>query len=282
MARRIGDLPNALARRDEIARRLAGRLPAVFLDYDGTLAPIVRRPADAVISPGMQAAVRRLARRCPVCLVTGRDLTELKLLMDVDDLVVAANHGFDISGAAPDGTPLERTPVPVPAALLDQVAGWMRRETAGIEGAAVEPKRASVAVHYRQVREDARPRVARLVAEVVERHPGELRVTPGKLVFELQPAVDWDKGRAVLHLLRALDLSAKRAAPVYLGNDVTDEHAFEALDGRGLRVFVGRADDPEVAGRGTSADYALASTGEVERFLGLLADWAVTAHRPSG
>jgi trehalose 6-phosphate phosphatase len=277
MPRRIGDLPNALARRDEIARWLSGRLPAVFLDYDGTLTPIVRRPADAVISPGMQAAVQRLARRCPVCLVTGRDRAELDRLMDVDDLVVAANHGFDISGRAPDGTPLDRTPVPIPTALLDQVATWMRRETAAIEGAAVEPKRASVAVHYRQVPDEDRPRVARLVAEAVERHPGELRVTPGKLVFELQPAVDWDKGRAVLHLLRALGPAGDRSAPVYLGDDVTDEHAFEALEGRGLRVFVGRADDPEVAGRTTEADCALASTGEVERFLGLLADWAAAA-----
>ena len=94
------------------------------------------------------------------------------------------------------------------------------------------------------------------------------------MVLELQPGVEWDKGRAVLYLLKALGLDEDGVAPVYLGDDFTDEHAFEALAGRGLRVFVGEANDPEVAGRTTAADYRLNSTDEVERFLGLLAVWA--------
>jgi len=270
--RRIGDLANALARRDEIGRRLAGRRLAVFLDYDGTLTPIVSRPEDAVISDAMRAAVRHLAERCRVCLVTGRDRDEVARLMGVDGLVVAANHGFDITGPAGDG--LERSPVPVPDDLLAGVADRLRRETAVIAGAVVERKRTSVSVHYRGVAERERQRVAGLVAAAVAAHAGELRVTPGKMVLEVQPAVEWDKGRAVLHLLGALHLDGDDVAPVYLGDDVTDEDAFEALAGRGLRVFVGRADDPEVAGRTTAADYALASVDEVEQFLGLLAGWA--------
>src|SRR5437879_6410148 len=241
MARRIGDLPDAITHHDEIARLLARRRPAVFLDYDGTLVPIAQRPMDAVISPGMQAAVRRLSERCPVCLVTGRDRAEVERLMDPDDMVVAANHGFDISGPAPGGAPLDRAPVPIPTDLLGEVAAELRRATAAIPDAAVELKRASVSVHYRHVREAQRPEVGRLVAGALARHPGQLRVTPGKMVYEIQPDVEWDKGRAVLHLLRALDLDGDEVVPVYLGDDVTDEHAFEALDGRGLRVFVGRA-----------------------------------------
>ena len=66
--------PNALRERDEFARRFEGRRPAVFLDYDGTLTPIVDRPEDAVISVSMRAAVRGLAQRCPVCVASGRDL----------------------------------------------------------------------------------------------------------------------------------------------------------------------------------------------------------------
>lgn len=270
--RRIGDLPNALAHRDEVGRRLAGRRLAVFLDYDGTLTPIVSRPEDAVISDAMRAAVQHLAERCRVCLVTGRDRDEVALLMGVDGLVVAANHGFDITG--PAGDRLERSPVPVPDELLAAVAARLRRETAAIAGAVVERKRTSVSVHYRGVAERDRPRVAGLVAAVVAAHLGELRVTPGKMVLEVQPAVEWDKGRAVLHLLGALHLDGNDVTPVYLGDDVTDEDAFEALTGRGLRVVVGRADDPEVAGRTTVADYALASVDEVAEFLGLLAGWA--------
>ena len=73
MAKHIGDLPHALTHGDELIRRLTGKVPAVFLDYDGTLTPIVDRPEDAVISQDMRNAVRQLAERCPVCVVSGRD-----------------------------------------------------------------------------------------------------------------------------------------------------------------------------------------------------------------
>ena len=62
----IAALPHALRDRDELTRHFAGRRPAVFLDYDGTLTPIVDRPEDGVISVSMRAAVRGLAQRCPV------------------------------------------------------------------------------------------------------------------------------------------------------------------------------------------------------------------------
>ena len=69
----IGALPHALRDEGELTRRFAGRRPAIFLDYDGTLTPIVDRPEDAVISQSMRQAVRGLAERCPVCVVSGRD-----------------------------------------------------------------------------------------------------------------------------------------------------------------------------------------------------------------
>ena len=110
--------------------------------------------------------------------------------------------------------------------------------------------------------------------QLLEEHPGELKVTPGKMVYEIQPNIDWDKGKAVLHVLRSLGLDREDVVPIYLGDDITDEDAFEALKGRGIGVFVGRADDPEVAGRTTYADYALESTEEVETFLDDLERWA--------
>ena len=128
-----------------------------------------------------------------------------------------------------------------------------------------------MAAHYRLVSEDERPRVGRVVEEILADHPGELKVTPGKMVYEVQPNIDWDKGKAVLYLLGALDLDREDVAPIYLGDDITDEHAFGVLSGKGIGVFVGRADDPETAGRTTSADYALHTFEEVERFLDTLA-----------
>ena len=262
-------LPHALADGGELAGRMAGRRPAVFLDYDGTLTPIVDRPGDAVISESMRDAVRGLAGRCTVCVVSGRDRRVVQELMGVDDLVVAGSHGFDIW--SPEGGTIEREEGVGFEELLGQVMDRLREEVGSVEGALIEPKRSSVALHYRLVAEADRPAIDSVVEAVLGEHPGELRVTPGKMVYEIQPNVDWDKGKAVLYLLEALGLDGDDVVPLYLGDDVTDEDAFEALATRGIGIFVGDADDPEVAGRSTAADYVLASPQEVERFLGGLA-----------
>jgi trehalose 6-phosphate phosphatase len=269
MARQIGDLPHALEDGDQLVQDLAGRRPAVFLDYDGTLTPIVDRPEDALISERMRNAVRGLAKRCPVCVVSGRDRRVVQELMGVDDLIVAGSHGFDIW--SPAGGEIQREEGEEFGRLLEGVEARLREELGGIEGALVEPKKSSVAAHYRLVSEDERPRVGQAVDKILAEHPDELKVTPGKMVYEVQPNIGWDKGKAVLYLLGALGLDRDDVVPMYLGDDITDEHAFEALATRGVGVFVGRADDPVVAGRTTTADYVLKDVQEVERFLDTLA-----------
>jgi trehalose 6-phosphate phosphatase len=269
MAKQIGDLPHALKDSDELVQRLAGKRPAVFLDYDGTLTPIVDRPEDAIISDSMRDAVRGLAKRCPVCVVSGRDRRVVQELMGIDDLIVAGSHGFDIW--SPSGGSIQREEGAGFGDLLEEVKTRLRKETRPIDGALVEPKSVSVAVHYRLVSEEERPKVKEIVDAVLAERPDELKVTPGKMVYEIQPKIDWDKGMAVLYLLEALDLDGDDVVPMYLGDDITDEHAFEALAGRGIGIFVGRAEDPEVAGRTTAADYGLHTVEEVERFLDTLA-----------
>jgi trehalose 6-phosphate phosphatase len=269
VTKHIGDLPHALEDGDELALHLAGRRPAVFLDYDGTLTPIVDRPEEALISESMREAVRGLAKRCPVCVVSGRDRRVVQELMGVDDLIVAGSHGFDIW--SPAGGEIQREEGEEFGGLLEGVEARLREELGGIEGALVEPKKSSVAAHYRLVSEDERPRVGRVVEKILAEHPDGLKVTPGKMVYEIQPNIDWDKGKAVLYLLGALDLDRDDVVPMYLGDDITDEHAFEGLARIGIGIFVGRADDPEVAGRTTAADYVLYDVPEVERFLDTLA-----------
>jgi trehalose 6-phosphate phosphatase len=263
------ELPSALSDVEALRERLAGRHPAVFLDYDGTLTPIVDRPGDAVISESMREALRALASRCTVCIVSGRDRPVVQQLMGVDDLVVAGSHGFDIWSPAA-GT-LEHEASGGFDALLERVTNRVRDEAGAIDGALIEPKKASVAVHYRLVSDSDRPRIKALVDRLLAEHPDELKVTPGKMVYEIQPKIDWDKGKAVLHLLEALDLDREEIVALYLGDDITDEHAFEALNGTGIGVFVGNPDDPELAGRPTAADFVLTSVQEVERFLRTLA-----------
>jgi trehalose 6-phosphate phosphatase len=265
----IGALPHALRDRDELTRHFGGRSPAVFLDYDGTLTPIVDRPEDAVISESMRAAVRGLAQRCPVCVVTGRDRRVVQDLMGIEDLIVAGSHGFDIWSPT-EGT-LEHEAGGHFEELIERVTERVRAEADPIEGSLVEPKKASVALHYRLVADADRSAIKPIVDRVLAEHPGELKVTPGKMVYEIQPKLEWDKGKAVLYLLTALGLDGDDVAPLYLGDDITDEDAFRALSGKGIGIFVGQADDPETAGRSTSAAFVLNSIEEVERFLDTLA-----------
>ncbi len=264
----IRDLPHAL-HGDQLARRIGDARPAVFLDYDGTLTPIVDRPQDAVISERMREAVSGLAARCTVCVVSGRDRPVVQELMGVHDLVVAGSHGFDIW--SPEQGTIEHDAASGFENLLARVTAQLQEALSSIDGAAVEPKRASVAAHYRLVPAARRPQVGEVVEQLLAEHPEELKVTPGKMVYEIQPNLDWDKGRAVLHLLTALDLDGDGIVPIYVGDDITDEHAFEALAGRGIGIFVGGPEDPEVANRTSAADFRLDSIDEVERFLDVLA-----------
>src|SRR6184192_829915 len=269
MARQISDLPHALGEGEAPVRRFAGKQPVVFLDYDGTLTPIRDRPQDAVISDSMRESVRRLAERVPVVVVSGRDRQVVQELMGLDNLIVAGSHGFDIW--SPAGGFIQREEGASFEGLLREVEANLRAELADLPGALVEPKKSSVAAHFRLVPEEQRLRVKKIVDTLLSEHPEKLKVTPGKMVFEIQPRLDWDKGKAVLYLLKALDLDRDDVVPVYLGDDITDEDAFRALAGRGIGIIVGSANDPETTGRTTAADYVLNTIGEVEEFLNRLA-----------
>ena len=265
----IQDLTNALDEAGVLVDRLGRRQPAVFLDYDGTLAPIVDRPEDALISDEMRDAVRRLARRWSVCVVSGRDRPVVQQLMGIDDLIVAGSHGFDIW--SPSGGALERHEGGEYDQLLTQVTERLRELLGAVPGSLIEPKRSSVAVHYRLVEESWRTRVKAIVDGTIAEHSDELKLTPGKMVYEIQPRIDWDKGKAVLHLLEALGLDGAEVVPLYVGDDITDEHAFEALAGRGVGILVADADDPEAAGRTTAAEFVVRNPREVQQLLDLLA-----------
>jgi trehalose-phosphatase len=83
----------------------------------------------------------------------------------------------------------------------------------------------------------------------------------GKKVYELLPDIDWDKGKAVLWLLKTLGLESRNVLPIYIGDDRTDEDAFRALEKRGVAILV--SEHPQV----TAASYWLNNPEEVERFL---------------
>jgi trehalose-phosphatase len=254
----VGDLPSALERASEIAGLIAGRKPAVFLDYDGTLTPIVERPEDALLPVETRAVVARLAALLPVAILSGRDLPDVRAMVGVDGIVYAGSHGFDIERA--DGGRDQRGREFLPE--LDAAERELRPFVEAVPGARVERKAFAIAVHFRQVREDRVDEVADAVRRVAAEHP-RLRTTGGKKILELRPSLEWDKGRALQWLLEVLGLDEPGVVPVYVGDDETDEDAFRAVRNRGVGVVVrGEADE-----RPTAARYALRDTTEVREFL---------------
>lgn len=211
--------------------------------------------------PEMREALAEVSRRWPVAIVTGRDLSTLQGLLGMSTLTVAANHGFQLWRPERGLLPGPR----VDPGLMREVAKRIHDGTAGLSGVEVEVKPYSVAVHERRAPAAAADAVRRLVTRLVKQSGGRLRLTPGRHVYELQPDLDWNKGRAVERLLEDLD---PRTYPIYLGDDITDEDGFRAVAGQGAGILVRSA---ERADQPTAATLGLDGVPEVETFLRSLA-----------
>jgi trehalose-phosphatase len=231
----------------------------VFLDYDGTLTPIVERPEDALLADEVRGTLKELARHCTVAVISGRDLADVQKLVDLTDIYYAGSHGFDIAG--PEGKRLVHQLGEEFLPVLDRAEKALRNRLEDkVPGAQIERKKFSIAVHYRRVAEGRVQEVEDAVDQVLGGHAG-LRKATGKKIFELQPDIDWHKGKALLWLLEKLELDRPGVLPLYVGDDVTDEDAFEVLEDKGLGLVVQEGDEP------TRARYRLRNPGEVEQFL---------------
>lgn len=233
----------------------------VVLDFDGTLAPIVERPEDAALAAGAREAVQALCDRTEVAVLTGRPLDDVRPRLADLPVTVVGNHGTQARTG--DGTVHDLLDTTRMGDVLDEVEGTVARLVDPADGWEVERKPTSVAVHDRRVAGDLRdavlPDVRKGMEGHVDREPG-WKVLSGHHVTEFAPT-GADKGTALAWLLDASD----RARALVVGDDVTDEDAFRALEGRGVGIAVQEAPQP------TAARYALRDPAEVRAFLGALA-----------
>src|SRR6516225_7887778 len=128
-------IPSALEHVQKIAR--SGERLAVFLDYDGTLTPIVSHPENAWLSDSMRQTLRELAERAPLAILSGRDLDDVRRRVGIDAIIYAGSHGFDIAG--PRGLQRQMATEFLPD--LDMTEKGLRDVLDGIPGALVERKR---------------------------------------------------------------------------------------------------------------------------------------------
>ncbi len=254
-------MESALERIDAIVDWLTEGTPVFLLDFDGTLAPIVDEPGEAYPSESMRRVVRRLAARWPVAVVSGRELVDVRERVGLAEIAYAGSHGFEIQRAADASVSFDRAEEHLER--VDRAEKRLGEEVGDGEGVQMERKRYGIAVHYRKADRAMAERTRSKVDEILEETQG-LEATRGKAVIDVRPAIPWDKGDAVEWLLERLDVG--RARPLFIGDDTTDEDAFEALRDDGLGIRVG-ADDGSTAAR-----FGLEDVGRVEAFLGDLAD----------
>jgi trehalose 6-phosphate phosphatase len=252
----------------QVRERLrAARHVLLALDFDGTLAPIVERPEEAVLADGLRPLLQRLsgAKDYTVAVVSGRSLTDVRERADVPGVVYAGNHGMEIEGADARYTDPDAVSVRHVMEALIEGLGWT---LAPVKGAIVEDKGLSLSVHYRLVAPARQPLVVEEVRRAVASLPDSGRVVlrEGKKVVEVRPALSWDKGKAIAFLSTVVSERLGQAPlPVYVGDDVTDEDAFREVNAQdGLSIVVG------LEGRTSVAKYGLASIAQVKDFLELL------------
>lgn len=231
---------------------------SLFLDFDGTLVDIAPTPDDVRVTSELRGLLSRLRERLGgrVAILTGRPADYVERVLDPVSLAIGGHHGLETRHGSMS-TAVERPPI------LDEIATELRELGRKHPGVLIEDKPLGVAVHFRQAPE-AEDACRAAVEQLAER--SGLHVQRGKMLFELRPG-GADKGDALRRLMHQAPFAG--TAPVFLGDDLTDEPAFiAARELGGAGILIGRRAD-------TAANYQLES---VER----VADWLRKACEAAG
>lgn len=257
---------------DAVLRRLAPWLAqrptvALFVDYDGTLTPLVARPQEARLAEATRQVLEQALRtpNVDVVVVSGRSVADVRDMVGVSGLTYVGNHGFEIEGP---GISYRYPGTERFLAALASAATEL--EALAIEGAWVEHKGVTLTYHLRAVPRALRERAERRAEKILRR--GRLRVVTGHDAVEGRPPVDWHKGHAVLYVVvrrHGVQWPA-RVRALYVGDDATDEDAFRSLSGIGRSICV----SPVTPAAGTAADFRLPDPDAVVQLLRWLASGA--------
>jgi len=263
-------MKNILSCWDAIATKIKEAEHILLLsDYDGTLTPIVEKPGLANLSSQVKEYLQRLAGNPCMTLgiVSGRALRDLRERTGVDNITYVGNHGLEIEG--PDFSfvnPVARKTQPFLHSLCEELSQALVK----IRGSRVDNKGLTLSLHYRLVDEVQLGEVDKIFHRVVDPPliSGKIRVTPSKKAYDIRPAVDWGKGKAIEFIVQRLNEKLAKGSKllvIFLGDDVTDYDGFCVVNkGNGISIFVGEE------GAEPEASYFLRSPNEVYQFLNML------------
>lgn len=252
-------LPSAITKLNDLISNIKLHRSVIFFDYDGTLTPIVSRHDQAVLSDSMKRAVSDLSRKIPVAIISGRELTDVKNLVQIPDIYYAGNHGFELE--CPDNKKTMVADVKEYLPILERIQKHLQPLISSFPGLIIERKRFSIAVHYRLIEDDNQIGFLEdSLTDILSRFH-QFKIASGKKVFELRPSVEWDKGKAVQAITNVIFGNDPQSFSIYIGDDLTDEDAFLAINDWGAGIVVTDTD------KFTFAHYTLENTDEVLLFI---------------
>ena len=232
------------------------------MDFDGTLAEFTLDPSTVALPPSRQILLQTLDKRADLSagIISGRRVADLReRVPSTSSMFLAGLHGLEIEGP---GLRFAHNAVALAAPGISVLAKDLRRAVRPLSGVFVEDKTYSVVLHLRGAsmadRLHATTRFNALAGPLLSE--GTVRLQPGDQVLELLPNVDWAKGDAVRAIMRHVEADTKETIwPVYIGDDETDEDAFEEIGTMGLTIAVGK--------RTAAAAFRVEDPGDVECFL---------------
>lgn len=248
-----------LFRHKDVVREHIGRRNIIlFLDFDGTIAPIADAPDRVIVPLQVKSALERLAAITPLAVISGRALEDLQARLGITGIIYSGNHGAEIMIGR---TVLRDNGTDEMAVSLQNFLEALRSGMSNIPGTLIEDKGITASVHFRKIDPSQEGEVLRIFWNAASDYAKEFRITTGKKVLEIRPQSAWNKGDAVQ---RILEHQSKDVIPLYVGDDTTDEDAYRAIRESGISVSIG--ENPE-------ADYYLNDQGEVGTFLDWIAEF---------
>jgi trehalose 6-phosphate phosphatase len=248
----LSDIDDRIARTDGLL---------CCLDFDGTLAEIAADPEAVELLPACRDAIHDLDERSDttVAVISGRALSDVRERVGIEGLWYAGNHGLEIYH---DGETVVHPVAEKRRSTVQTVCSEVADRLADEPGCWIEEKGVTATVHYRNAADDRGDHVEAVVRSTVQSVGDGLVLTDAKEAVEVRPSIDWGKGDAVEVFRERI---GEGYLPMYVGDDATDESAFDAVDDDGIGVHVGD-------GRGTAATYRVPDPTGVGTFLEWLAD----------
>jgi alpha,alpha-trehalase len=230
----------------------------LFLDYDGTLTPIVSRPELALCPHEVKRHLEKL-RNLPevhLAIISGRSLEDVQEKVGVSGITYVGNHGLEIEN--PVGRH-KKILVPARKRELKRITQNLQNILKEIPGVFFEEKGPILSVHYRNVPSRFLAKVPQVIEKELRHSRDHWKMASGKMVLEIRPKIDFNKGEAIREILKIF--RSPELLPIYLGDDQTDEDAFRVLKGKGISVVIGPGGHP------SEADFFLQNPDEVQEFL---------------